>query len=310
MSSILLLLVLATLWGCISESEPIETFNSQANIIKSGDIIVVNTATDSVLLLDDDGTYKTTIYSARTDATVTIPAITWDSRTNRLLIMYDSTTATLDKILSVDPYDLSISTAYQNSTILTATGLNGVARLTTGDLVVIESTATMEKFDTAWTRQGAPFMNATLAATAADVAALSSGAFVVASSATATSVRSYNSAGTLVTTVSSTTPAPSLGAAVACTGVAMKGNGKVVAAFSGATDGVRQYSSDLSTVDWNFINATVLSTPTKIAVRANGNSLVPDSALNHIVEIDSSGVLVGTFASSILATPGSIVVVP
>ncbi len=310
LTSCLLLVMMYCFVGCISESEPIETSNSQANLMKSGDIVVVNTATDSVLLLEPDGTYKTTIYSARTDGTVTIPAIAWDSYTNRLLIAFDSTTATLDKILSVDPYDLSVSTYYNNSTILTATGLNGIARVSTNHLLVIESTATMEKFDTSLGRVGAPFMNATLVATAVDVAATSSGGFVVASNSAANTIRLYDSSGTAITSATSALPAPSLGAAVAASGVARKSNGKIVAAFNGASDGVRQYSSDLSTVDWNFINTTVLSTSTKVAIRANGNILVPDSAFNHIVEIDSNGLLVGTFANSILATPGSIVVVP
>jgi len=306
------ILVLAILLSsCIlKNTTPIATTNKDANIVKSGDIIIANGGNDSIILLDSEGNFKATLYSISTSATVSFPAMTWDAANNQLLFTYDSTTATLDAIMSVDPYDLTSTTVYNNSTVFTATGLNGLARLTGGDLVGIESTATMEKFDTSWSRVGAPFMNATLVATANDVSALSNGGFVVSSSSTTNTIGTYDSAGTAVASATSATPTPSLGAAVGATGVAVTPDDKIVAAFSGGTDGVRKFSADLATLEWNFINTNVLTTPGKIAVRSNGNVLVLDTAFNHIVEISSPGIFVRTLGAASISSPLGILVVP
>lgn len=293
----------------LKTDSPTSTTENDANKIKSGDIIVVNGGNDSIVLMDSEGNFKEYLYSPSTSATYSFPAITWDSTTKKVLFTYDSTTAANDAIMSIDPFDLSVSTVYNNSSILTATGLNGIARLTGGSLIAIESTTTMEKFDSSWNRVGTPFMNATLTATAVDVAALSTGGFVVAASGTSNTIRTYDSSGTAVASATSASPTPTMGAAQASTGVAVNSSGEILAAFSGTYDGVRKFSSDLSTVVWTFAD-THLTTPGKIAVRANGNVLALDTAFNYIVEINSDGTFKRTLASSLISTPLAIMVVP
>lgn len=308
---IIILFVIASIFSScmLKEDKPTSTTSNDANIIKSGDIIVVNGGNDSIILMDSEGNFKDYLYTPSTSAVYSFPALAWDTLNNKLLFTYDSTTATNDKIMSIDPFDLSISTVYNNSSILTATGLNGIARLTGGSLVAIESTATMEKFDSAWNRVGTPFINATLTATAVDVAPLSTGGFVVAASGTTNTIRTYDSAGTAVASATSAAPTPTMGAAQAATGVVANSSGEILAAFSGTYDGVRKFSSNLSTVVWTFVDSH-LTTPGKLAVRSNGNVLVLDTAFNYIVEINSDGTFKRTLASSLLTNPLAIIVVP
>jgi hypothetical protein len=295
-------------FGCVKEEEPIETFDSYVNKIQPGDIIVANGANDTVVLLDEDGRYKDTIITGSTSAALSFPALAWDDLNKQVLISYDHTTATLDKITGVSLLDLQLSTVISNSN-LTGT-MPGVARLTNGELVVLEGTTTAEKFTSAGVRSGAPFMNATLIANTTDIAPMPSGDFVVCSSNAANTVRTYNSSGTLLNTATSVTPAPTLGAAVAASGCAVGPNGEIAIVFSGTTDGVRLFNSTLTTGTWNFIDTNVFVTPTKIAFKSNGNMLVLDTTFNHIVEISSTGSLVRTFGSDFLATPLAILVVP
>lgn len=310
MKLILKLLFLLFISSCmLKEDSPIATTANDANIIKSGDIIIVNGGNDSIILLDSEGNFKEYLYSPSTSAVYSFPAIMWDKVTKKVLFTNDSTTAANDQIMSIDPFDLTVSTVYNNSTILTATGLNGLARLTDGSLLAIEAASTMEKFDSSWNRVGAPFMNGTLTATAVDVASLSNGGFVVAASGVANTIRTYNSAGTAIASATSAVPTPTMGSAQAATGVAVNSNGEILAAFSGANDGVRKFSSDLATVIWTFADSR-LTTPGKLAVRSNGNVLVLDTAFNYIVEINFDGTFKRTLASSLLTSPLAIMVVP
>ncbi len=81
-------------------------------------------------------------------------------------------------------------------------------------------------------------------------------------------------------------------------------------AYSVATDAVRAYDSPMATVLWTYINTAHLTTPAKLAVRANGNILVVDSGFNHIVELDPNGVFVRIIGGAVLSSPVSILVVP
>ena len=78
----------------------------------------------------------------------------------------------------------------------------------------------------------------------------------------------------------------------------------------GGVDYVRAYSSNLGTVLWDYNDITILASPGRMAVRANGNVLITDTVFNHIVELTSAGSFLRIIGGAHLATPGSLLVVP
>lgn len=291
----------------ISSDSPIESSSNDVNLIQTNDIIVANSGNDSIVLLDSDGNYKAVLADSATSATLIYNALAYDSVNDQILFNYDSTTAALDAIMSISKYNGQISTVITNSN-LNGT-LQGLARLVDGDLVTVEGTNGLEKFDSDGVRVGAPFASG-LTATIVDLKPLSNGGYVLCSTATANTVNTYDSAGVLQATATSALPLPSLGA-LAAAGCIQDDSGRIIVSYSGGTDAVRVYTdSTMSTVDWTFTDTNVLTTPGNVAVRPNGNILVLDTAFNHIVEISSSGALVGVIGGSVLATPNRILVVP
>jgi hypothetical protein len=303
----LILIPLLILSSCILTNEsPIESSSNAVNLIQSGDIIVSNSGNDSIVLLDSDGNYKSTLVDSQTDATLIYNGLAYDWLNHQILYTHDSTTAALDKVNAISLYDGSVSTVISNNNLSGV--LPGLARLTGGELLVLETTTTAEKFLSDNTRSGTPFLN-TLTASVADISRLSTGGFVTCSSGTSNTVRTYNAAGVVQATATSASPLPTLGA-MASTSCLEDPSGRIVVAYSGATDAVRVYDSTMATIAWTFTDTNVLTTPGKLAVRANGNILITDIAFHHIVEISSAGVLIGTIGGSVLSTPINIVVVP
>lgn len=294
--------------SCLVKNEsPLESTSDNANLIQSGDIIVANTGNDSIILLSSNGTYKTTLYDEPTSGNYSFNAISYDTLNDQILWNYDHVTAANDAVRAFSLYDGTVSVVVSNSN-LTGT-MPGVARLTGGQLVVLENTTTVEQFSSAGTRVGAPLSSA-LIATTVDVNPLSNGGFIVCSTSTANSVRTYSSSAVLAASATSASPAPSLGA-LAATSCIQDPNGRIIVAYSGATDHVRAYtSSAMTTVAWTFNDQNVLSTPGRLAVRADGNILISDTGLNQIVEISSSGSLVQVIGGSVLSIPSALLVVP
>ena len=300
------LFTLLLMTSCLTKEDPTETHGSSVNLIKSGDIIVANTGNDTIMHLDEDGEFIEALIDSSTDPSLIFNAIAWDDSLDQLLVAYDSTVATSDKIIGISLWDGTVSTVLSNSN-LTGT-LTGVARLTNGSLVVLEGTTTMELFSIAGVRSGNPFSSA-ITANGVDVQPLSNGGYVVCSTGTANTVRTYSAAGVLAATATSALPLPTLGA-LAASSCKQNAAGQIIVAYSGATDHIRAYNSTLTTIAWTFNDANVLATPGKIAFRENGNILITDTGMNHIVELNSSGGFVRTIGGSVLTTPVSIVVVP
>lgn len=304
------ILSLLFLFSCVlSKSDPLESSWTAApvpDLIPSGDILVVNSGNDTIVSLDPEGNYRSIVYDSPTDATLLFGALAWDPINSTILFTYDSTTAALDKIKQINPVDGEVTNVLSNSNLNGV--MPGVARLASGELAVLEGTTTVELFSAEGIRSGNPFL-ATITASSVNISALANGGFVTCSTGTANTVRLYTSAGAIVGTATSALPLPTLGA-LAATDCIEDGSGRIIVSYSGATDYVRAYSSDLSAVIWTFYDANVLTTPGKLAFRSNGNILVTDTAFNHIVEISSSGALVGTLGGGVLSTPASILVVP
>jgi hypothetical protein len=294
--------------SCLLSSEsPIESSSNDVNLIQSNDIIVTNSGNDSIVLLDENGNFKRALVDSPTDATLIYNALAYDSANDQILFNNDSTTASLDAIKSISLYNGTVSNVIQSSNLNGI--LPGLARLVDGDLISIEGTTTLEKFDSDGVRVGAPFASA-LIANLIDLNPLASGGYIVCSTATANTVRTYNAAGTLQATATSASPTPTLGA-LAASGCTEDSQGRIIVAYSGATDAVRAYTSNaMTTVDWTFQDTNYLTSPGKVAVRPNGNILVTDTVLNHIVEISPDGAFIRLIGGAVLATPLNILVVP
>lgn len=302
---VVLILFLGT--SCILSNEsPVETSSDDVNLIQVGDIIVTNAGNDSIVLLDSDGTFKATLVDSQTDSTLIYNGLAFDDVNRVVLFTNDSTVAAQDSVKKIDLYDGEVSTLITNNQ-LNGT-LPGLARLTGGDLVILEGTSAAEKFDSNGVRVGTPFLSG-LQTNVADITRLSDGRMILCSSGTANTVRIYASTGgAAIATATSASPTPSLGA-LASTSCTQGADGTIFVAYSGGTDAVRAYDSTLSTVLWTFTDTQVLTTPGKLAVRSNGNILVTDTGFHHIVEIDSNGALVRVIGGSTLNNPNNIVVV-
>lgn len=298
-------LLLACASCIISSDSPLESSSNDVNLIQIGDIVVTNAGNDSIVLLDENGVYKTTLVDSQTDGTLIYNGLAYDDINKEILFTYDSTSAALDAVKAIDLFDGAVRTVISNSNLSGV--LPGVARLTGGDLLVLETTATAEKFNSSGVRQGAPF-TAALTATVADVTRLVNGGFIVCSSGTANTVRTYSLAGVVAATATSASPLPSLGA-LAATSCTQAADGTIYVAYSGATDYVRAYNSTLTTVLWTFSDTNVLTTPGKLAITPSGSILITDTGFNHIVEISDQGSFVRTLGGAVLATPNNIVVV-
>lgn len=295
-------------FGCVvDEKSPVETFNNAVNMIQSDDIVVVNQTNDSIVLLDPDGNFKTTLVDEPTSTTINFSGLNWDSVDKRLIFVYDSSIVSLEGVRSISPYNGRVEEVI-NTVALTGT-MRSLARLTNGDYIIAESATVLEKFDSNLVRVGNPFMT-TLVNANNDLNALSTGGFLSCSSSTGSAIRTHTVTGTTVATASATVPTPSMGSAMACIGAKERPDGTIAVSYSGTNDGVRVYSADLSTIVWTYQNSTVLSNPGKLAVRSNGNVLVPDLTLHHIVELSSTGQFVRIIQGAFVASAGHIKVIP
>lgn len=300
------LILISLLSGCLlKDDSPVESSSDDVNLIQSGDIVIVNNNSDAILLLNSDGTYKEALVDSPTDATLLFGGVTYDRTNNQLLYLHDSTTNANDAVRAISLYDGEVSTYLTNSNL--AGVLPGLARLTGGELVVLETTTVVEKFLADRTRI-TPF-TPTLTATVLDIRDLNDGGFMVCNNATTNSVRTFSVAGVTVATATSASPAPSLGA-LAPSGCDQGPNGNIAVVYSGATDSVRMYNSALSTISWTFSDNNVLTTPGRLSVGPNGHTYVIDTGFNHIVEIDENGSLVQTIGGTVLSGPAQILVVP
>lgn len=299
--------LLFTLTSClVSSDSPISSSADDVNLIQRNDIVVSNAGNDSIILLDADGNYKATLVDIDTTSTVIFNGLAYDGVNKEVLYTYDHQTAALDAVYSISLFDGSSQLVLSNNQLSGV--MPGLARLTNGELLILETNTTIEKFSASGTRIGAPFTSGMTSAVV-DVTRLSNGGYVVCSTGTSNTVRTYNAAGVLQNTATSANPAPTLGGMPA-TSCSEAPNGNIVVSYSGTTDAVRAYSANLGTIAWTYTDTNILSTPGKLAIRANGNVLITDTGYDHIVELDSNGGFVRTIGGSVLSDPNNIVVIP
>jgi WD40 repeat protein len=298
---------LLSLCSCVFNDEtPIESFSNEVNLVQSGDIVVANSGNDSIILLNSDGSYKSTLVNTQTSNTLIYNGLAWDPINKVILFNNDSSVTGFDAINSISLFDGGVDPVVSNNQLNGV--LRGVARLEGGELIVLEGNTSAEKFSANGTRIGSPFLTGLTSATS-DVTKLSTGGFIICSTSTSNTVRIYDADGVVLATATSTSPAPSLGGmqAKSCT---EDQQGRIIVAYSGGTDAVRMYDASLSTVIWTYTNTTVFSNPGKLAMKANGNILVTDLTFHHIIELDPNGAQVDILGGVALSTPSDIVVVP
>lgn len=276
-------------------AEEEDSEGTSGNCFSSGDIIVSNSASDVVLVLNSDGTYKNIAFNVFNNSE-TVFGISLSS-TGELLIAVDGA----DRIVAVEPTACSART-FSADVNLTGT-LRGITQVSNGDVLVVE-TNNVERFNSAGLRLTTGGWPRALQTAGTGISATSTGGFVHCSTGTDV-VRTYDNAGTQINTVAS---------GIAGTTDVMDcltlSNGNIAAVFSGTTDTVRIYSSNLGSTVGSYSDISFLSTPGGIAQRANGNLLIVDRLLHYIVEVTDTGSYVDIIGDSVLNSPEFILVVP
>lgn len=178
--------------------------------------------------------------------------------------------------------------------------LKGVARLSSGDVLVSDAAtgAHLERF--AIPNGSAPLRYTvgwpvTLLAGVQMMSPLPQNRFLACAGSTGDLVGIYNGAAQLLAKATALTPVPSLGSAHDVNGCVADDHGLVAAAFKGTASALRVFKPDLSATLWTFRDASLLSSPSALAVRFNGNWLVADSVTNLILEIDDAGNRIALF---------------
>lgn len=261
----------------------------------SGDIIVSNSASDVVLVLDENGIYKNIAFNVSNTAE-SVYGITL-SQSGELLVAVDGA----DRVVAVSSEDCSSRTFIADVNL---TGnLRAITQLNGGDVLVIE-TSNVERFNSLGFRITSGGWPRALQTNATDINKLANGGFVHCSTGTDV-IRTYDAAGTQINTVSS-----GIAGTADAAGCIELANGNIAAVWSGTTDTVRIYSSNLGSTVASYSDISLLSTPGAIAQKANGNLLVVDRVLHYIVEITSAGTFVDVIGDGVLNTPEYILVVP
>jgi hypothetical protein len=290
------LLLATTACGDLGVTAAVEEEDESARCMTSGDIVVSNSVSDVVLILNSNGTYKGIAYNVP-NTSETVGGLWYDEGLAELFVAVDGS----DRIVAVSAADCSSRVAMIDS------NLNGtlkqLTRLVSGDFLVVE-TNNVERFTASGLRIATGGWPRALQTTGTGLHALAGGGFVHCSTGT-DRVRTYTDAGTQVAEaqsgVASTTDA------MDCIELA---NGSIATVWSGTTDTVQVRPANLGAATMSFSDLTYLSTPGGIAERANGNLLVLDRALHHIVEITSTGTLVEVIGDTVLNTPEYIQVIP
>ncbi|MBX2994273.1 MAG: hypothetical protein KF681_05615 [Bdellovibrionaceae bacterium] len=254
------------------------------SVYSSGDIVISNSGSRTLLLFDSKGKFKRVLSSLSHTAGEIFTSIVFNRTTKQLVVAVDGTA---DRLIAIAP-DGTQSLYYTDAQF--SGTIRGITQLLSGDLLIVE-TSNVERISSAAipTRRitvGAQTWPKALQTTGTGIDAMPNGNFVHCSTGS-DFVRTYVDNPTGVTQVASAV------SGIAGTTDVMDcrsdANNNIYAVFSGTTDTVRKYSTDLTTAVWSYSDLGVLSTPGPMAIRADGRVLVADTAFNHIVEIAADG---------------------
>lgn len=266
-----------------------------ADCMISGDILVTNSGSSAVVLLDTDGNFKRVVYNVNNSEK--IYGINWLSGNSEFIIAIDG----VDRVVAVSKTDCSSRDYIVDSNL--NGNLRGITQVSNGDILIVE-TDNIERFTSTGLRINSSGWPKALQTGGTQLSAIPAGGFVQCS-LTADVVRTYNDAGTQLATKASGIAATTDGV-----GCIVMANGNIATAWSGTTDSVAIYNSSFTTTVATYSNLGVLAAPGGIAQRANGNLLVLDRTFNYIVELTSAGTFVNVIGDGVLSTPEFISVVP
>lgn len=272
-----LLIALVCTFGVGCQPKKTSSDEVDTSIIKSGDIIVSNGGSDSVLLFDSSGNFKDVVFELNAVNGEAIFGISENTVTGEILIAVDGTP---DRIIAVKKSDLS-SREFIRDTNLTG-NIRGITYLTSGETLVVE-TSNVEKFDSAGYRVTTGSWPKALQTTGTGLDAVAGGGFIHCSTGSDV-IRTYDASGTQLASAAS-----GIAGTTDVVDCKVAPDGGIVVAFAGTTDTIRKYSADLSTTIWSYSSLSVLGSPLGLAVKSDGNILVLDSVLNHVLEISFDG---------------------
>lgn len=139
LNTLVIILSTAFLFGCKQE-DVVPTTSSQTNLIKPGDIIVVNGVSRSLILLDSNGGYKTVIYDLDNIAE-SIYGIAFKKDTKEIIFTVNGST----RVGAVSVVDGTYRTLISDSNL--AGAIKGLTQLNNGDILVAEVN-NVERFTT------------------------------------------------------------------------------------------------------------------------------------------------------------------
>jgi hypothetical protein len=267
----------------------------------SGYVVVSNATTRSVVLLDSTLTY---VRDLAVFPTGTTPRGVGVFSGNTIMISID----TVDRVATVD---ISVGSSSLSHVIIDSNlsgTINGVTRISGGDILVIE-TNNVERYNSSGTRQtlvnGVAWPQS-LGNTGTEIAATPSGGFVFCSTG-ADRVQTYTSDAVLIGDPGASGIAGTTDASACAAG----SDGRIAVAWHGTTDTIRVYSGEsMGTLSFSYSDTVQLGNPTAMAFRPNGNLLVIDGTSNTVVELSTSGSVVATYTSSAISGANRMLVMP
>lgn len=310
MKKLIFVALLVALSSCKKTEE--ETAKKKKNVVaphiaKTNDLIILDSATDTIIVMDHDGNFKKVLYRLEQPNSVTLSGLAWLPETGEILTISNHTTNSDDKILAISAKDGSVRTFVQNAD-LASTVFSDIAVLTDGDVLVTEANV-VERFTSLGSRvANAMFPTPTLHTTPTQMAATSNGGFLLCSTGT-DRVQFYDVNAVAGAFATSAVAIPALAASTDVTGCYELRNGEIAVSFSGTNDALVILNAGMTAEVARFKNSLVLSTPRAIAQGHNGKIYVLDSALNSLVILDEDANYLKT-VTDFLATPTHIITIP
>ncbi len=294
-----LIILSLVITGCeVSVESPLTTTSSDGALAQTGDIVVTSTLSDAALLLDKDGNFKKVLFNVPNNLD-TVFGLTWDSRTNEILLAINGAP---DRIIAISAVDGSQREAVRSTT------LNGtvtdVAIAANGDYLVLE-TNNIERFTPTGSRvNDGDYPSVNFMTAPRQITSLRSGDYV-ACSITTDRVRIYNDAG-----VQQFETVSGIGGTTNAYGCVELHNGNIAVSWDGTTDSVVIYDSTLTTEIARFNDPSLLSAARGLGVKANGNILVSDAGFDQVIELDSNANFIRVLNDAFLNDPYQTLEIP
>lgn len=291
------LLIFFLISGCkLSNDAPI-TFTTYS--VSPGDIVISNSGNRSVLLLDSNGNYKSTLLDL-TQSENPI-GLAWKDDTKEILIVIDSTA---DRIVGVSALNGTRVDFINDIGNLTG-NLYGITQLSGGDVLIAETNA-IERYSSSGVRITAGGWPLTLMNGSRGLFAYGNNNQFILTSDNVDRARAYSNTGALITDsgISNVTTTTDIFSAIKLS------DGRFALVWNGTTDTIQVRATLNGPAVASYSNASILSNPRAVAEASNGNLLVVDATSNLIVEITTAGQLVRTIGGGVTVAPNDILVIP